>query len=113
VCARHDSQCPHCRDRCPAQRNRFWKLFLVVGYLVGVAGFKFARLAGIAQFTYMILFSYSFFFDGLTGITITIGAILTLALLMLFSAKTDWTAVFTSAKDKGGASVAGVSNGFP
>ncbi|NLT69489.1 MAG: cell envelope integrity protein CreD [Verrucomicrobiaceae bacterium] len=88
-------------------------LFLVVGYLIGVAGFKFARLAGIAQFTYMILFSYSFFFDGLTGITITIGAILTLALLMLFSAKTDWTAVFTNAKDKGRASVAGVSNGFP
>ena len=31
-------------------------LLLVVGYLVGVAGFKFARLAAIAQFAYMTLF---------------------------------------------------------
>lgn len=38
----------------------------------------------------MILFSYSFFFDGLTGITITIGAIITLAILMIVTAKVDW-----------------------
>jgi len=31
-----------------------------------------------------------FFFDGLTGITITVGAIVTLALLMAFTAKVDW-----------------------
>jgi len=39
-------------------------------------------IGAIAQFAYMILFSYSFFFEGLTGLTITIGAIVTLALLM-------------------------------
>ena len=49
-----------------------------------------ARTAACAQFAYMVLFSYSFFFDGLTGITITVGAIATLALLMAFTAKVDW-----------------------
>jgi hypothetical protein len=44
----------------------------------------------------MILFSYSFFFRGLTGITITIGAVVTLALLMAFTAKIDWEKVFVS-----------------
>lgn len=73
-------------------------LLLVSGYLTGVAGFQFARLAAVAQFAYMILFSYSFFFEGLTGITITVGAILTLALLMAFTAKTDWAEVLRSSK---------------
>lgn len=72
----------------------FVSLALVGGYLIGVAGFRFARLAAIAQFGYMVLFSYSFFFEGLTGITITVGAILTLAMLMAFTARTDWTEVF-------------------
>lgn len=75
-------------------------LLLVVRYLVGVAGFQFARLAAIAQFAYMTLFSYSFIFEGLTGITITVGAILTLALLMAFTTKTDWTEVLRSSKSK-------------
>jgi len=43
-----------------------------------------------------VLFSYSFFFEGLTGITITIGAIATLALLMAFTARVNWNAAFTS-----------------
>jgi Inner membrane protein CreD len=68
-------------------------LMLVTGYLIGVAGIQFARLAALAQFAYMVLFSYSFFFEGLTGITITAGAIITLALLMVFTAKTDWASV--------------------
>ncbi len=69
-------------------------LLLVGGYLIGVAGIRFARIAAVAQFGYMVLFSYSFFFEGLTGITITVGAILTLALLMAFTAKTNWAEVF-------------------
>lgn len=76
-------------------------LFLVSGYLLLVAGAKFAKIAAAAQFAYMILFSYSFFFEGLTGLTITIGAILTLALLMAYTAKTDWTAVFSKARKNG------------
>jgi len=41
-----------------------------------------------------VLFSYSFFFDGMSGLTITIGAILTLAILMLASARVDWSEKF-------------------
>ncbi|MEQ1752355.1 MAG: hypothetical protein ABL974_23240, partial [Prosthecobacter sp.] len=48
-----------------------------------------------AQIAYMVLFSYSFFFDGLTGLTITIGAIATLALLMIATAKVNWAEKFS------------------
>jgi hypothetical protein len=75
-------------------------LLLVSGYLWRVAGIGFARIAAIAQFAYMVLFSYSFFFPGLTGITITIGAILTLALLMAFTAKVDWNTIFVSRRKR-------------
>lgn len=66
-------------------------LLLVIGYLWRVAGAGFARMAAAAQFAYMVLFSYSFFFDGLTGLVITLGAIATLALLMFFTAGIDWS----------------------
>jgi inner membrane protein involved in colicin E2 resistance len=75
-------------------------LMLVTGYLIGVAGIRFARLAAVAQFAYMVLFSYSFFFEGLTGITLTVGAIITLALLMAFTAKTDWASVLRRSKHR-------------
>jgi hypothetical protein len=70
-------------------------LALVNGYLWRAAGRSFALISAGAQFAYMVLFSYSFFFEGLTGITITIGAIITLALLMAFTAKLDWANAFT------------------
>lgn len=69
-------------------------LILVSGYLALAFGWRFARLAGLAQFSYMILFSYSFFFDGLTGLTITVGAIITLAILMAVTAKVNWSEKF-------------------
>ncbi len=69
-------------------------LLLVSGYLFLARGAQFARLAAAAQFAYMVLFSYSFFFDGLTGLTITIGAIITLAILMVSTAKVNWTEKF-------------------
>jgi len=69
-------------------------LTLVSGYLLLAFGKKFARLAGAAQFAYMVLFSYSFFFDGMTGLTITIGAIVTLAILMVVTAKVNWSEKF-------------------
>lgn len=69
-------------------------LLLVSGYLHLATGRQFARLSMAAQFTYMVLFSYSFFFDGLTGLTITIGAIVTLALLMATTARINWADKF-------------------
>ena len=71
-------------------------LSLVCGYLFAAAGRRFAQLGAIAQFAYMILFSYSFFFEGLTGLTITIGAIVTLALLMGATARVNWAEKFGS-----------------
>ncbi|MFL6595087.1 MAG: inner membrane CreD family protein [Chthoniobacterales bacterium] len=71
-------------------------LTLVSGYLTAVAGKKFGRLAATAQFTYMVLFSYSFFFEGLSGLTIAIGAIITLAVLMITTARVNWTMKFAS-----------------
>ncbi|WP_269525747.1 inner membrane CreD family protein [Coraliomargarita parva] len=67
---------------------------LVCGYLHAVAGKRLTRIALPAQLIYMILFSYSFFFDGLSGLTITVGAIGTLAVLMIATAKVDWSEVF-------------------
>ena len=70
-------------------------LALVNGYLWRATTAKFAAISAVAQFAYMVLFSYSFFFDGLTGITITIGAIITLALLMAFTARVKWDTALT------------------
>jgi hypothetical protein len=71
-------------------------LVLVNGYLWAAAGVAFARVSAVAQFAYMILFSYSFFFEGLTGITLTVGAIITLALLMAFTARVNWNTAFAA-----------------
>jgi hypothetical protein len=43
----------------------------------------------------MVAFSASFFIDGLTGITLTVLAVSTLALLMFLTAKTDWLRYFS------------------
>jgi hypothetical protein len=71
-------------------------LGLVGGYLRAVAGATFGWIAVAAQFAYLVLFSYSFFFEGLTGLTITVGSIMTLALLMTLTAKVNWAAKFTA-----------------
>lgn len=75
-------------------------LALVSGYLFLATGGTFARLATLAQFAYMVLFSYSFFFDGLTGLTITIGAIATLAILMVVTAKVNWADKFSAPRQQ-------------
>lgn len=70
-------------------------LILVCGYVLALSGWRGSSITAAAQFAYMALFSYSFFFDGLTGLTITIGAIATLALLMWLTARLDWREIFT------------------
>ena len=74
---------------------------LVVTYLYRAAGGRFAIWAGIAQLVFLVLFSYAFFFEGYTGLVITIGAILTLAIMMQLTAKVDWTEVFRKKEPKG------------
>jgi inner membrane protein involved in colicin E2 resistance len=66
-------------------------IFLVVSYLRLVVGMRFALVeAGLAQLIYLVLFSYAFFFDGFTGLAITIGSILTLFVLMQITGRIRW-----------------------
>jgi len=70
-------------------------LALVVSYLRLVTGMRHALLqAGGAQAVFLVLFSYAFFFEGFTGLTITVGAILTLFVLMQMTAHVPWDDVF-------------------
>jgi inner membrane protein involved in colicin E2 resistance len=70
-------------------------VFLVVSYLRLVVGLRFAALeAGGAQMLYLVLFSYAFFFKGLTGLTVTIGSILTLFVVMQATARIKWSEKF-------------------
>ena len=72
-------------------------LVMVSGYLHAVAGRAISLVAVVAQFAYMVLFSYSFFFDGFTGLTLTITAVATLGLLMLATARVNWDTVLKDA----------------
>jgi inner membrane protein involved in colicin E2 resistance len=68
-------------------------LFLVISYLRIVAGPRFAFVeAALAQLVYLVGFSYAFFFEGFTGLTVTIGAILSLFLVMQMTARVNWNA---------------------
>ncbi|MEK6375309.1 MAG: inner membrane CreD family protein [Acidobacteriota bacterium] len=68
-------------------------IFLVVSYLRIVTGARFAFVeAASAQFVYLVLFSYAFFFQGFTGLAVTIGAIVTLFVVMQMTARIDWGA---------------------
>ena len=72
-------------------------IFLVVTYLRLVVGVRFALLeAGVAQFVYLVLFSYAFFFQGFTGLAVTIGAIVTLFLVMQMTGRIRWADKFAS-----------------
>ena len=68
---------------------------LVVSYIRAVTPVRraLATAAG-AQIIFLVLFSYAFFFDGFTGLTITIGAIATLFVLMQMTARVSWDDVF-------------------
>ncbi|MEP7365337.1 MAG: inner membrane CreD family protein [Acidobacteriota bacterium] len=75
---------------------------LLVSYLRIVTGARFAmREAAGAQIVYLILFSYAFFFEGYTGLAITVVAILTLFVAMQATARVNWTEVFESGKIPG------------
>jgi inner membrane protein involved in colicin E2 resistance len=76
-------------------------IFLLVSYLRLVVNARFALVeAGIAQFCFLVLFSYAFFFKGFTGLAITIGAVITLFLVMQITGKVDWADKFRSLPDR-------------
>ena len=70
-------------------------ILLVVTYLRLVVNVRFAVAeAGLSQLIYLVLFSYAFFFEGFTGLAITIGAILTLFVVMQMTGRIQWTEKF-------------------
>jgi hypothetical protein len=69
-------------------------VFLVVSYLRLAVGLRFAAVeAGLAQLVYLVLFSYAHFFQGFTGLIVTIGSILTLFALMQLTGRIRWSEV--------------------
>ncbi len=69
---------------------------LVVSYLKSALGPQFPwKVAALGQIFYLVLFSYSFFLQGMTGLTVTIGAVMTLAVLMKLTASLDWRSVLS------------------
>jgi inner membrane protein involved in colicin E2 resistance len=71
-------------------------VFLVVIYLRLVVGIRFAsREAALAQFIYLVMFSYAFFLKGFTGLAITIGSVLTLFVVMQITGRIRWAERFT------------------
>jgi hypothetical protein len=55
-------------------------------------GTRFAAVeAGLAQFIYLVLFSYAFFWKGYTGLSITIISILTLFVVMQATGRVRWS----------------------
>jgi inner membrane protein involved in colicin E2 resistance len=72
-------------------------VFLVISYLRLVVGIRFAtREAAVAQFIYLVAFSYAFFLKGFTGLAITIGSILTLFVVMQATGKIRWREKFAA-----------------
>src|SRR5215467_9176202 len=70
-------------------------LALVISYMRLVSGPRFALVeCGLAQFVYLVLFSYAFFFKGFTGLAVTIGSIITLFVVMQMTGRINWSEKF-------------------
>ncbi|HEX9724092.1 MAG TPA: inner membrane CreD family protein [Vicinamibacteria bacterium] len=77
-------------------------LFLVVSYLRLVVGARFAALeAGVSQLVYLVLFSYAHFFEGMTGLIVTIGSIATLFFLMQLTGRIRWSEIGAGVRTEG------------
>lgn len=70
-------------------------VFLVVTYMRLVVGARVAFVeVALSQLVYLVLFSYAFFFEGYTGLTITVLCVATLFVVMQFTGRTDWAGFF-------------------
>ena len=70
---------------------------LVISYARHFVGWRFAVLEmGGAQLVYLVLFSYTFFWKGFTGLAVTVGAILTLFVIMQITGRVNWSEAFTA-----------------
>jgi inner membrane protein involved in colicin E2 resistance len=74
-------------------------IFLVVSYLRLVVGMRFASgEAALAQFIYLVMFSYAFFLKGFTGLAVTTGSIITLFVVMQMTGRIRWAERFAGPK---------------
>jgi inner membrane protein involved in colicin E2 resistance len=48
----------------------------------------------VSQVVFLVLFSFTFFFEGLTGLAVAIGSVLTLGYFMARTGRVDWERVF-------------------
>ena len=69
---------------------------LVTSYLSASLRGEFPRKVAVGgQLFFLVLFSYSFFLKGITGLMVAIGSVVTLAILMRVTAHVDWDNVFS------------------
>ncbi len=67
-------------------------VFLVVSYLRLVVGMRFAAVeAGLSQLVYLVFFSYAHFWEGFTGLAVTIISIVTLFAIMQLTGRVKWS----------------------
>ncbi|MFO0727134.1 MAG: inner membrane CreD family protein [Myxococcota bacterium] len=72
-------------------------MILVVSYLRLVVSARFAFLeSALAQLVYLVGFSLAHFFDGFTGLTVTVLSIATLFVLMQLTGRVRWSEVFSA-----------------
>ena len=72
-------------------------MVLVVSYLRLVVSSRFAFVeAALAQLVYLVGFSLAHFFDGFTGLTVTVLSIATLFVLMQVTGRVRWAEVLAS-----------------
>ncbi len=72
---------------------------LVTFYLSAALGKQFPyKIAVVGQLFFLILFSYTFFIKGITGLIVATGSVVTLGILMKVTANVDWDEVFKSTK---------------
>jgi hypothetical protein len=68
-------------------------VLLVVSYARLFLGWRAAcTLLGVPQLIYLVLFSYTFFWEGYTGLAIAVGAVLTLFVIMQITGRVRWDA---------------------
>jgi hypothetical protein len=73
---------------------------LTASYLKIFTPSRFAfGYSALAQFIYLVVFSFSFFFKGITGLIVTVAAVITLFVLMQVTGRLDWDEILSIRKD--------------
>lgn len=73
-------------------------VFLVTTYMSAALRGRFPwKVAVAGQLFFLVLFSYTFFLKGVTGLTVAVGSVATLGVLMKVTAHVDWNEVFRRA----------------